>query len=61
MYNFVATKRDQEILLGPKNNASNMSSNSNNFRQLSVNENCSKNILMASANPGDASNPTYNA
>ena len=35
---FVATKWDQEILLHQRNNASNMSSNSNNFRQLSDNE-----------------------
>ena len=58
---FIAAKRDQEIFFGQRNNASNMSSNSNNFRQFSVNESCSNLSQMAPANPGDKSHPTYNA
>ena len=58
---FVATKRDQEILLGQRNNASNMSSNPNNFRQWSMNENLSNLTQIASANPSYTSPPTYHA
>ena len=59
--NFVADKRDQEILLSQRNNASNMLSNSNNFRQLSVNENCTNLTQIALANSSDTSHPTYHA
>ena len=57
----LATKRDQEILLGQRNNTSNMSGNSNNFRQLSANEECSNLTQMVPATPSDTSHPTYNA
>ena len=50
---FVAIKRDQEILLGQRRNTSNMSSNSNNFRELSFNEYCSNLTQMAPVKASD--------
>ena len=49
---------NQEILLGQKNNASDISNNSNNFRQLSINENCNNITLITPANSGDTSHLT---
>ena len=37
----------------------NMSSNSNNFRQLSINENCGNLTQIAPAKPSDTPHPTY--
>ena len=58
---FVADNKDYEFLLTQKGNASNMSSNSDNFRKLNVSGNSSNLIQIAAANPGDTSHPTYNA
>ena len=55
---FVATKRNQEILLRQRNNVTYISSISNNFRQLSINENCSNLTQIAPANPSNTSHPT---
>ena len=56
---FVATKRDQEFPLSQRSNESNVVSNSNKFRQLTVTENCSNLTQIAPENPSDTSHQKY--
>ena len=58
---FLASKWDHEFLLNQKDNASNVSSNLNNFRQLNIAENSSNLIQLVPSNPGDTSDLTYHA
>ena len=58
---FVGNKKDHSLLLNQTQNASNLSSNSNKFRQSNATENSRNFIQIAPANPTDMSLPMYSA